>query len=115
MAEWLDRPVHFAHVSRGDEIRLIARAKEKGMAVTCEVSPHHLLLDRGDAARLGSLGTVRPALAAPEDRKALWEHLAVIDCFATDPAPHPIAEKELDDPPPGFPGVETMLPLLLDQ
>ncbi|HEX5630839.1 MAG TPA: amidohydrolase family protein, partial [Acidimicrobiia bacterium] len=115
LAEWLERPVHIAHVSRADEILLIARAKEKGMGVTCEVTPHHLLLDRGDAARLGTLGTVRPALAAPEDRQALWDHLEVIDCFATDHAPHTMTEKESDDPPPGFPGVETMLPLLLDQ
>jgi carbamoyl-phosphate synthase/aspartate carbamoyltransferase/dihydroorotase len=44
---------------------------------------------------------------------ALWQNLDVIDCFATDHAPHTLAEKDSDNPPPGFPGLETALPLLL--
>ena len=44
---------------------------------------------------------------------ALWENLDVIDCFATDHAPHTVAEKDGQNPPPGFPGLETLLPLLL--
>jgi carbamoyl-phosphate synthase/aspartate carbamoyltransferase/dihydroorotase len=44
---------------------------------------------------------------------ALWENLDVIDCFATDHAPHTLAEKDSDNPPPGFPGLETALPLWL--
>jgi carbamoyl-phosphate synthase/aspartate carbamoyltransferase/dihydroorotase len=44
---------------------------------------------------------------------ALWENLAVIDCFATDHAPHTQTEKDSPDPPPGFPGLETALPLFL--
>jgi carbamoyl-phosphate synthase/aspartate carbamoyltransferase/dihydroorotase len=115
MAEWLERPIHLCHVSRADEIRLIARAKDRGLAVTCEVTPHHLLLDQSDAGHLSGRGTVRPPLGTPADRKALWAHLEVIDCFATDHAPHTAAEKMSDRPPPGFPGLETMLPLLLDQ
>jgi carbamoyl-phosphate synthase/aspartate carbamoyltransferase/dihydroorotase len=115
MAQWLERPIHICHVSRGDEIRLIARAKDRGIAVTCEATPHHLLLDQSDAGHLSGRGTVRPPLATPADRKALWAHLGVIDCFATDHAPHTSAEKVSDRPPPGFPGLETMLPLLLDQ
>ncbi len=43
----------------------------------------------------------------------LWENLDVIDCFATDHAPHTLAEKDGQNPPPGFPGLETALPLLL--
>ena len=113
MAEWLDRPIHVCHVSRADEIRLIARARDRGIAVTCEVTPHHLFLDETALARLGRRGEVRPVLADPSDRAALWEHLDVIDCFATDHAPHTAAEKDGDDPPPGFPGLETAFPLLL--
>ncbi|MGC8855800.1 MAG: hypothetical protein ACP5QU_03285 [Anaerolineae bacterium] len=45
--------------------------------------------------------------------EALWQNLDVIDCFATDHAPHTLAEKDGENPPPGFPGLETMLPLLL--
>jgi len=113
MAEWLRRPIHFCHVSRADEIVLIARAKDRGLPVTCEATPHHLLLDAGDAVRLGPFGGVRPPLSDPADVAALWAHLDVIDCFATDHAPHTAAEKASATPPPGLPGVETMLPLLL--
>ncbi len=56
---------------------------------------------------------VRPRLATQEDVDALWENLDVIDCFATDHAPHTVQEKDSDNPPPGFPGLETLLPLLL--
>jgi len=56
---------------------------------------------------------VRPRLATREDVDALWANLDIIDCFATDHAPHTLAEKDGDNPPPGFPGLETILPLLL--
>lgn len=110
-----DRPLHLAHVSRREEILLIRSAKEKGLAVTCEVTPHHLFLTREDLLAIGpGRGEVRPRLAAPEDRQALWENLEVIDCFATDHAPHTLPEKDGPEPPPGYPGLETALPLLLD-
>jgi len=56
---------------------------------------------------------VRPRLATQEDVDALWSDLDVIDCFATDHAPHTLTEKDSNNPPPGFPGLETILPLLL--
>ena len=56
---------------------------------------------------------MRPRLATAADRQALWDNLAVIDCFATDHAPHTVSEKDGENPPPGFPGLETALPLLL--
>jgi carbamoyl-phosphate synthase/aspartate carbamoyltransferase/dihydroorotase len=109
-----DRPVHICHVSRKDEIRLIRAAKEKGVKVTCEVTPHHMFLTREDLPRLGrGRGEVRPRLASREDRDALWQNLAVIDCFATDHAPHTPTEKDGPEPPPGFPGLETALGLWL--
>jgi dihydroorotase len=108
-----DVPLHVVHVTRAAEIELIAQAKARGYPVTCEATPHHLFLDANDAARLGPLGDMRPRLAAPSDVTALWAHLEVIDIFATDHAPHTREEKHADNPPPGVPGVETMLPLLL--
>jgi carbamoyl-phosphate synthase/aspartate carbamoyltransferase/dihydroorotase len=108
-----DVPLHVVHVSRRSEIELIAAAKERGYRVTCEATPHHLFLTTEDLARLGPLGDMRPRLATPDDQAALWEHLAYIDLFATDHAPHTLDEKAEQDPPPGVPGVETMLPLLL--
>lgn len=106
-------PLHIVHVSRRSEIELIRQAKEKGSAVTCEVSPHHLLLTTEDLPRLGTRGDMRPRLTSPDDVAALWEHLDVVDIFATDHAPHTLQEKAGETPPPGVPGVETMLPMLL--
>ncbi|MFN3741764.1 MAG: amidohydrolase family protein [Anaerolineales bacterium] len=111
------RPVHIAHLSRREEILLVRAAKERGLPVTCEVTPHHLFLCEDDIPSFASehpgRAAVRPTLATRTDRQALWENLAVIDCFATDHAPHTLAEKDSTTPPPGFPGLETMLPLLL--
>ena len=106
-------PLHIVHVSRRSEIELIRNAKDAGFPVTCEATPHHLFLSTDDLPRLGARGDMRPRLAAPDDVAALWENLDVIDIFATDHAPHTLAEKASDSPPPGVPGVQTMLPLLL--
>ena len=112
-------PLHIAHVSRRNEIELIRVAKDRGVPVTCEVTPHHLFLSTDDLPRLGACGDMRPRLATPDDVAALWENLDVVDIFATDHAPHTLAEKGIGvEParpavPPGVPGVETMLPLLL--
>jgi carbamoyl-phosphate synthase/aspartate carbamoyltransferase/dihydroorotase len=112
-----DRPVHIAHISLKEEILLIKAAKERGLNVTCEVCPHHLFLSKHDIPAISQghpgRGEVRPRLATKEDVEALWQNLDVIDCFATDHAPHTLQEKDSDNPPPGFPGLETLLPLLL--
>ena len=109
-----NRPIHVCHVARKEEIQIIRAAKEKGMVVTCEVCPHHLFLCEEDLDRIGhGRGQVRPILGTREDQRALWENLDVIDCFATDHAPHTVQEKSTEKPPPGFPGLETILPLLL--
>lgn len=112
-----DRPVHIAHISLKEEVLLIKAAKERGIQVTCEVCPHHLFLTKDDIPAIShghpGRGEVRPRLATQADVDALWANLDVIDCFATDHAPHTIEEKDSDNPPPGFPGLETILPLLL--
>jgi dihydroorotase-like cyclic amidohydrolase len=118
VAQIYDRPVHIAHVSLREEVLLIRAAKEKGLKVTCEVGPHHLFLSTADLIEngghlTGGRGEVRPRLASPQDQQALWDNLEFIDCFATDHAPHTLTEKDGPTPPPGFPGLETTLPLLL--
>ena len=114
VAALYDRHVHICHVSQKDEILLIRAAKEKGYPVTCEVTPHHLFLSTADVPAIGAgRAEVRPRLASPEDVQALWDNMDVIDCFATDHAPHTLAEKDGPNPPSGFPGLETALPLLL--
>jgi dihydroorotase-like cyclic amidohydrolase len=112
-----DRPIHIAHVSMKEEILLIKGSKESGIKVTCEVCPQHLFLTQGDIPAISQghpgRGEVRPRLTSRADVEALWDNLEVIDCFATDHAPHTLAEKDGENPPPGFPGLETLLPLLL--
>ena len=115
-----DRPVHIAHISLKEEVLLIKAAKERGIKVTCEVCPHHLFLTAAESLSPSGRGVrgegrreVRPRLATQEDVDALWQNLDVIDCFATDHAPHTLTEKDSENPPPGFPGLETLLPLLL--
>ena len=113
-----DRPVHIAHISLKEEVLIIKAAKERGIKVTCEVCPHHLFLTDNDIPAIShghtGRGEVRPRLATKADVDALWKNLDVIDCFATDHAPHTIEEKDSNNPPPGFPGLETALPLLLN-
>lgn len=125
MAQMFDKPIHIAHISLREEILLIKEAKQRGIKVTCEVCPHHLFLAEGGIPLApagcgccadglpGGRAEVRPRLAAKADVDALWENMDFIDCFATDHAPHTPAEKDGDNPPPGFPGLETLLPLLL--
>ncbi|KAK2178546.1 hypothetical protein NP493_539g02066 [Ridgeia piscesae] len=113
-AELFQRSVHICHVARKEEILVIKAAKERGLQVTCEAAPHHLFLTLDNLEKIGTgRGQVRPMLVTPEDQKALWENLDVIDCFATDHAPHRVEEKDSEHPPCGYPGLETMLPLLL--
>jgi dihydroorotase-like cyclic amidohydrolase len=114
LAATYSRPVHFCHVSRREEIELIADAKAQGLPVTCEVTPHHLFLDEQDARRLGARGDMRPVLGSADDVAALWDHLdETVDCIATDHAPHTLLEKAGPNPPPGVPGLETSLLLML--
>jgi carbamoyl-phosphate synthase/aspartate carbamoyltransferase/dihydroorotase len=95
LAASFKRAVHICHVSCKDEIELIARAKESGLAVTCEVTPHHLFLTEADAQALGPFGDMRPLLASQADQDALWEGIAsgVVDCIGSDHAPHARWEK----------------------
>jgi len=113
LAQSFGKRLHLCHVSRADEIALVRAAKEAGAALTCEVTPHHLFLTDADARVLGPFGTMRPPLAPQSDVAALWDNLEVVDCIATDHAPHTRDEKEGMSAPPGVPGLETMLPLLL--
>ncbi len=113
LARTYGRRLHLCHVSLAAEMALVRAAKAAGMDLSCEVTPHHLFLTEADARRLGAYGQMKPALASAADVAALWANLEVVDCIATDHAPHTQAEKEGATPPPGVPGLETMLPLLL--
>ncbi|KAK4337099.1 hypothetical protein RND71_043849 [Anisodus tanguticus] len=113
-AQHYDRSIHICHVAREEEIEIIKEAKQLGLKVTCEVCPHHLFLCEDDIKTIGETKLrVKPELCSKRDQESLWENLNFIDCFATDHAPHTLEEKMSSNSPPGFPGLETMLPLLL--
>lgn len=105
--------LHIAHVSTKEELALISGEKN----VTCEVSPHHLFLT-ADAMKMGNFAKMNPPLRSSEDVAALWKAIndGIITCIATDHAPHLPAEKEQDywKAPAGVPGVETMLPMMMN-
>ena len=109
----VDVPLHVAHTSTPEAVDRVADAP----GVTCEVTPHHLLLSRDDLDDLGTFGRMNPPLRSEARRQALFERVAdgTVDVVATDHAPHTVAEKEttLWEAPSGVPGVETLVPLLL--
>ena len=113
---WGTGPLHIVHLALAREVASLRQAKAEGLAVTAEVTPHHLFLDEHDAKRLGAYGDMRPTLKSPADVAALWSALddGTIDTIGTDHAPHLTSEKEQDPPPPGVTGLQTVLPLLLD-
>lgn len=100
------------HVSTGAELPYMDSPH-----VTAEVCIHHLLLNTEDYDRLGTFAQMNPSLKTREDNEALWEAVrdGTIDVIATDHAPHTIMEKAAPYPlsPSGMPGVQTLLPLLL--
>lgn len=104
---------HIAHVSTAISLDLIRWARARGVRVTCEVTPHHLMLldDRFEGYRAG--GKVNPPLRIASDRDALRAGVldGTIDCFATDHAPHGLDEKAalLSVAPVGFSGLEIAL------
>ncbi|MGD0496695.1 MAG: dihydroorotase family protein [Candidatus Bathyarchaeia archaeon] len=113
-------PVHFCHVSTQNGLRAIAAGKKSGMLISCEVTPHHLLLTADDLKRAGTLGVTMPPVREKQHAEALWEGVrnGWVDIVASDHAPHTIGEKEADtvwDVKVGIPGLETTLPLLLTQ
>ncbi len=105
--------LHVAHVSTRGAADLIRRAKEDGVNVTAEVTPHHLALDHSRCRSYSPLFKMNPPLREPDDIAAVAQALAdgVIDCIATDHAPHTAMEKELmfDQAPFGVVGLETAL------
>ncbi len=106
--------IHITHVATKEDLEKILIAKKGKLPLTCDVTPHHLFLTREHFKILGGFGMVKPALAAKEDREFLWRNLDKIDCIASDHAPHTTFDKEGANPPSGVPGLETMLPLLLE-
>ena len=116
LARAAKRPIHILHVTTPAELELIAQHRD---VATCEVTPQHLTL-RGEEAypRLGTYAQMNPPIRSGAHVDGLWHWLrqGVPDVIGSDHAPHTIAEKAKVYPasPSGMPGVQTLLPLMLD-
>ncbi len=111
--------LHLAHVSTEGSVQLIREAKERGLKVTAEVTPHHLALTDQDVEGYDTHRKMSPPLRTEKDREALVQGLkeGTIDCVATDHAPHTAEEKmlEFDEAPFGVIGLETALSVCLTE
>ncbi len=111
LAEYAGGKVHIQHLSTSQSLPYIEQAKDRGVAVTVEVTPHHLVLN--DEAMIGyhSNAKMNPPLGNEEERRALIQGLkdGIIDCIATDHAPHTATSKDkvITEAPFGIIGLET--------
>jgi dihydroorotase len=119
LARYEDARVHFQHLSCADSVRALAEAKHAGAWVTAEACPHHLTLTDDVVRTLDSRFKMNPPLRTEADRRALVQGLrsGVIDCVATDHAPHALHEKEVpfEQAPMGTTGLETAFAALFTE
>ena len=120
LAEWTGARIHVLHISSAAELRPLAEAKARGVAITGETCPHYLLLSEADYERVGGVVRVNPPVREAVNQQPLWDALmdGTIDIIATDHAPHAPEEKTRPDiwtVDCGFPGVETQMPLMLTE
>src|SRR5438067_569491 len=116
LARAAGRPLHVLHVTTGDEIPLLAKAKD---IATAETTPQHLTLSAPECyERLGTYAQMNPPIRDESHRQALWQAVreGVIDVIGSDHAPHTREEKDktYPDTPSGMPGVQTLATILLD-
>jgi dihydroorotase len=118
LAEKADVGVHLAHISVKGSVDLIRAAKKKKLKITAEVTPHHLLLTDESLRDYDTNLKMNPPLRSKDDVQVLIQAVqdGIIDVFATDHAPHTPDEKavEFDQAPFGIIGLESAVPLLLD-
>jgi dihydroorotase len=118
IARRFQKPIYFCHITTKEEMAMFTTAREKGIPFFTEVTPHHLFLTVDDADDQGNFAKINPPIRDASAREALQKALktGLIDTIASDHAPHTREEKERPyaEAPSGMPGVETMLPLLLD-
>jgi len=119
LAELTGAHVHIAHLSTAGAVRLVRDAKARGVRVTAEVTPHHLLLTEEAVRSFDANTKMNPPLRSKRDTEVLLEAVldGTIDCIATDHAPHAGSEKEgeFDRAAFGIVGLETAVGLMLDR
>jgi len=114
----VDARLHFCHITTEGGLNAVKEAKKSGKMVTCEVTPHHLLLSNADFARYGTMIVTMPPLRSESHIEALWKGISEgwVDVIGSDHAPHALQEKSASsvwDVKVGVPGLETTLPLML--
>ncbi len=118
LAESAGAHLHIAHISTARSLELVRQAKARGLPVTCEVTPHHLVMNDEACLTFDTNTKMKPPLRSEEDRLACVQALSegLIDCIATDHAPHADFEKEreFDHAPFGIIGFETAFAVLYD-
>jgi dihydroorotase len=118
LAKEIGNKVYLAHISTAEEIDIIKFNKHK-CNVFCETTPHHLLINEEILLSVGNFGKVNPPLRTLSDNKRIMEGIkeGTVDTIGSDHAPHLIGEKlnPYPEAPSGFPGLETSLPLLLNE
>lgn len=116
MAKEFNLRIHICHASTEKSLQLIQNAKTEGVNISSEVTPHHLFLDSSYLKKFANFAKTNPPLRSNVKKINLGD-LSKTDIIGTDHAPHTIAEKKKNvwDAPPGIPGLETALPLLLNQ
>lgn len=116
LAREAGRRVHVLHISTAEELPVLAANKD---LITAEATPHHLTLDASEYARLGTYLQMNPPVREARHRVALMEAVrqGIIDVLGSDHAPHSREEKAKPYPesPSGMPGVQTLVPVMLDQ
>ncbi len=119
LAEYTGGRLHIAHLSTRGSLELVRQAKKKGVAVTCEVTPHHLTLTDELLSSFDTSLKVNPPLRTREDLEELIGGImdGTVDAIATDHAPHAFFEKEVEftAAPFGMTGLETALGLILSE
>ena len=119
LAELTGCRLHVAHISTAGSVDIVRQAKARGVAVTCEATPHHLFLSEDDLVSYDTNLKMNPPLRSAADCVALIAGLVdgTIDCIATDHAPHAPHEKELEFElaPFGTTGLETAVPLVITE
>jgi dihydroorotase len=118
LAEYTGVHLNIQHVTTAEGMRTIKRAKDRGIRVTCEIAPHHLIFNHEHIGNYDTHYKMNPPLRTPEDNAALLQGLkdGWFDVIATDHAPHTPFEKNQDfaSAPFGITGLETALPSLYD-
>ncbi len=114
--------VHIVHMSLAEGARAIRSAKQSGIPITVETCPHYLAADRSLLSKIGAFAKCNPPLRTKENVQAMWHSIfdGTIDTIGSDHSPYSDEEKmqgggNIWEEPPGFSGLETMLPVLLDE